>query len=557
VSHLKKEFIKTKNIKEALVKYASKNLIPHSECDFILNKIDTLIKSNASGEFEHFSKDSIKQFLDKQKVINEHIEFTQIYTLALMQKSENRITLEYSIDFGNHETHPSLILSPNSTIPYKLFKPVELLQALYVEINKIKAYNGILLQLFDTSMIKTLKLFVKYLYAGKFVKKVKIPLFDGIEPVILREGKLIYWFKEKEHEGLIIEVDENELLVEYKKPLYGKNGLNAHGQIINTDYAEHADDLQATIDPQSITIEEDNNSKRYISRIRGYIHYDENFLSVDNRIKLQEISRNTSIKDSDDEDNNIEVVVAQHDTTKDSIREGVKLSSETINVEGFVGANSILEASKLDIKGATHQDSKQYTKYAKINRHKGILRCHEANVGLLEGGVIHATKVTVESSLGGAIYAQDVTIGHVKSNLKVYASNSIKIRLVSGEDNIFKISYKDIPILKAKLNHLTEETEDLKYKLRQSKRFNQDNTKILQDEIETIRNEQQKIKESYKNATIAVEQPFKGLNHIIFTIDQEHELHYKTDAKEYNPFHLEIKDDVITLLPPSISITLS
>lgn len=556
MSILQKKSIKTKNIKETLVKYASENLIPHSECDFVINKVDTLVKSNASGEFEHFSKDSIKQFFDKQKIINEHIEFTQIYTLTLMQKSENKITLEYSIDFGKNKTHPTLILSPNSTIAYKLFKPVELLQAIYVEINKIKAYNGILLQLFDASMIKTLKMFVKHLYSGKFVKKVKIPLFDGIEPVTLREGKLIYWFQEKEHEGLIIEVDENELLVEYKKPLYGKNGFNAHGQIINTGYAVHADDLQANIDPQSIAIKEDKNSKRYISLLRGYIHYDKNYLSIDNKIKLQEISRNTSIKDSDDEDNNIEVVVAQHDTTKDSIREGVKLSSETINVEGFVGANSVLEALKLDIKGATHQDSKQYAKYAKINRHKGILRCHEANIGLLEGGVVHATKATVESSLGGAIYAEDITIGHVKSNLKVYASNSINIRLVSGEDNIFKISYKDIPILQAKMDYLTEEIEDLKYKLQQATLSNQDTTKILKDEIKTLRDEQQKIKLSYQNATITVEQPFKGLNHIVFTIDQENELHYKTDAKQYNPFHLEIKDDVITLLPPSISITI-
>ena len=99
-------------------------------------------------------------------------------------------------------------------------------------------------------------------------------------------------------------------------------------------------------------------------------------------------------------------------------------------------------------------------------------------------------------------------------------------------------------------------SEDLKYKLQQATRLHQDSSKILKDEINTLRNEQQKIKESYKNATITVEQPFKGLNHIIFTIDEEHELHYKTDAKEYNPFHLEIKDNIITLLPPSISITI-
>ncbi|MEN4052826.1 MULTISPECIES: flagellar assembly protein A [Sulfurimonas] len=550
-----KELIKTKHIKDALSRYATDNLLPISECDFTINKVETLVQNNRSHEFEHYTKERLLEYLDRDKIINEHVEFAQIYTITAMQKEKQEVELLYSIDYGRYATHPKLILSPKSKIPYKLYKPVELLRLLYIEINKIKASNKILIQLFDEKMKKTLKNFVKYLYASKFTKKVKIPLFEGIEPIISRESKVIFWFKEKEHDSMIIEVDKDEILIEYKKPLYGRNGLNAYGKNIDTVYAQNSD-IHVEIDPKSVRIEEDNNSKRYISINRGYVHYDGVKLSVDNRLRLHEISRNKHIIDTEDEGNNIDIIVAQHDTTKDSIGEGVELVSESIHVEGFVGANSRLEAMQLEIKGATHQDSKQYAKFAKINRHKGTLRCHKAEIGLLEGGIIHATKVNIESSLGGQVYAQDVTIGHTKNNLKVYASNSITVRLASGEDNLFKISYQDIPVLKAKIEYIKQELDDLKYKLEQAKRFKYDNLKLLEDEIASLKAEEKSIKNSYKNATISVEQPFRGLNHIVFTIDKEHELHYKTDAKAYLPFHLKIEENKITLLPPAISLTI-
>jgi hypothetical protein len=551
-----KELIKTKHIKSALERYATDNLIPLSECDFVLNKVETLLKNSRNHEFEHYSKERLVEYLNEETIINEHVEFAQIYTITAMQKESQALELIYSIDYGRYATHPKLILSPESKIPYKQFVPVELLKLLYKEINKIKAYNEILIQLFDEPMKKTLKSFVKYIYAGKFAKKVKIPLFEGIEPLIARDSRLIYWFKEKEkeEEGMVIEVDKDEILIEYKKPLYGKNGLNAHGKNIDSSFAQSHDDAHIEIDPKSVRIEEDKNSKRYISKHKGYVHYDGVKLSVDNRLRLHEISRNKHVIDSDDEENNIDVIVAQHDVTKDSIGEGVELVSECIHVEGFVGAGSRLEAMQLNIDGATHQDSKQYAKFAKINRHKGTLRCHEADISLLEGGIVHGTKVNIESSIGGQIYAQDVIVGHTKNNLKIYASNSITVRLVSGEENLFKINYRDIPILDAKIKFIQEELEDLKYRLDQAKRFKPEEVKLLEDEIASLKVEEKKIVNSYKTATISVEQPFRGLNSIVFTIDENHELRYKTDAKAYLPFHLKIEDEKITLLPPAISL---
>lgn len=545
---VEKKLIKTRYIQEALKSFAEENLILPSECDFTIGKVDTYVKTNASDSFELYKKDILEKHLDKKRIINEHIEFHQVYTITMMKKEVQTLELLYKVDYSKYSTHPSLILSPESKIPSMTLKPVELLKILFKEYNKIKAYHKILINIFDEDMKKYLKLLVKHIYAKKFIKRVKIPLFNGIEPVITRPSELIFWFKEKEHRGEVIEVEGNELLVEYKKPIYGQNGLNVFGEYLDTDFATNVDDLQARVDQNSIKIVETSTSKKYFSKIRGYVHYDGNELTVDNRIKISEISRHRDLVE-DLEDNNIEVVVTQHDTNRDTIKEGVTLVSERIHVDGFVGAKSRLEAVTLKIDGATHQDSNQFAKYATINRHKGVLRCHEAKISLLEGGSVYATSVYIDSSIGGAVYAQDVTIGHVKNNLKVYASNSITVRLVSGEDNLFKINYRDIPILQSKIDFIEKDIEELKYKLQEAKRHSLSRVEDIQKEIQKLKNEKDAIQNSYKTATITIKEPFQGLNTIVFTIDDSHEISFKTEAVAYSPFFLSIQETLITLQP--------
>lgn len=548
------QIFKTKNIQETLALYAEQCLLPVSECDFTIKEVATYIKSNKSNENERCTIKLLEKLTDK-KIINEHISFHQIYTIITVPKKNTTITLEYAINFSEFYAHPKIILSPTSNIPHKNYKPVELLKLLFKEINKIKASHKILINLFDEEMKKTLKILIKYIYAGKFVKKVAIPLFDGIEPIVRQKSKLTLLFQEKIQKNELLEVEKDELLVIYQKPIFGNGGLNAFGENIDNEFSNNIDDLNATVDLESIRIEENNNFKRYYSKFRGYIHYNSKEFSVDNKVRLNEVSRNKEILDKELH-NNIEIIVAQEDSSRDSIKEGVNLVSETIQVDGFVGAKSRLEAVNLKINGATHQDSQQSAKFAKINRHKGILRCHEARIALLEGGTVHATTAIVDACLGGEIHAQDVTINHVKNNLKVYASNSITIRLISGEDNTFEINYTRVPILLRKIELIQENIDELKYQLSQAKLHTSTKINPLKQEINSLRNEIKEIKDSYKTAKISIAQPLRGLNNIIFRINADTQLKYKTEAKAYDDFYLEIRDNFITLHPTEQSCTI-
>ncbi|WP_297441335.1 hypothetical protein [Sulfurimonas sp.] len=547
-----KTFI-THNVTQALKQYEEENLIPSTECDFSIIKLDTYLKSNANQEYELYTKEILQKILNKDKIINENISFKQNYTIEVAAKKKQDIDLNYNINFSEYYTHPKLILYPTSKISYKNYKPIDLLKILFKEFNKIKVSHKILINIFDDEMKKTLKILVKYIYAQKFVKRVAIPLFSGIEPLIARKSELTLLFQEKEQKNELLEVEKNELLVRYQKPLFGKKGLTAFGELIDNEYSHNINDLNAVVDLNSIRIEEDENYKDYYSKVKGYIYYDGKSLRVDNKIRLNEISRNKEIIDKELH-NNIEVIISQEDASRDSIKEGVDLVSETIHVDGFVGAKSRLEAVNLEVKGATHQDSKQIAKFATINRHKGTLRCHEAKISLLEGGVVHATTAIIDSCIGGEIHAQDVTINHVKNNLKVYASNSITIKLVSGEDNTFEINYQKVPVITTKIEYIEKNIEELKYKLSQAKLNNLDKVEDIKKEIQTLREDIKKIEESYKSAKISITQAFRGLNTIIFSIDSDNTIKYKTKNKAYNDFHLEITEELIILHPVEQSI---
>jgi hypothetical protein len=547
--------IKTKDIKLSLQKYASQNAISIKQCDFSLLHIDTYMHSIADDDFQLYNSDIHQLYTNESKMRNQHIRLHQIYTINAKKLVNNILQLDYSVEFDEYNVHPKLIISPKSTIPYKTHKPKEILLLLLKEINKIKAKNNILVKIFDNTMNKNLKSFVSYLYAGKFKKKIKLSLFDGLNPTISRQSKLIMWYKEKNQNHQVIEVEAGELILEYKKGIFGQNGFNAFGEVIDSGYAQNRDDFEYDIDENSIEIVENKDKKMYKSKIKGFVHFSNNLLSIDNKVRMRNLSRiQTSV--TENEDNNIEVHVAQHNTDEDSIGEGVKLQSEVVHITGHVGAKSVLEALDLRIDGATHKTSLQYAKDAVINRHKGTLRCNNAKINLLEGGTVHGSNVEIHTSLGGAVYAENVIINVVKSHLKVYASNSITIKLVTGEDNIFKISYKNVPVVMKKLHYLEQEVEELKYQLEGATKHTASEIPILKQKIKETRLKQDDIKNNVKKAQITIEKPLRGLNTIIFTLDSGDEVVYKTDPILYKPFYIEVNNYNLTLHPVHKTISL-
>lgn len=173
MSEIQNTIIKTKNIYKSMSSFAEEHFTPLNECDFKIKSTATYVKSSSDDDFRQFNEDINEHYKSKDILINQRVEFQQIYTIEASKPTNIDIKLNYSLEIDEYRCEPKIILLPDSHILYKTHKPKETFRTLVKEINKIKAKNGILINIFDEAMIKNLKAFTKYLYEGKFKKELE------------------------------------------------------------------------------------------------------------------------------------------------------------------------------------------------------------------------------------------------------------------------------------------------------------------------------------------------------------------------------------------------
>ena len=242
--------------------------------------------------------------------------------------------------------------------------------------------------------------------------------------------------------------------------------------------------------------------------------------------------------------------------TIQDVQKKEELITSEVCILGDVHEESMIDAYKLTVEGTTSEGSLQYSKYANIYMHQGTLRCHDAKITLLDFGSVHATTVHADTVIGGEIYAQDVTIKHLKGNATVYASNSIAIEHISGKDNKLFINYKEVPILMSKIELIQDDIEELTTSLEQAKKDNSSLEKEIEVEIKRLHQEIEIIQSSTKNAKITIEKPVKTKNMITFQIDDSNVISFETQKETYSAFFLSSQEGRITLQPTAQTITL-
>ena len=547
----------SKNIALSLQEHAQKHHLKAEGLDFTLLGLQTYFKTCHHDSFVKFHDQYKKEYAQSDKIINDHARFIQIYKINIHPKKEQELDLVYRIEFGEFSTHPILVLSPESILPLSDLKELELLKLLHTELNKIKAYEKMLVNLFSSCMLNDLKAFVKKIYKHGFNNEASILLVEGISPKVSEPSKVINHYKEKNKTEKISEVEGSELIITYVKPIYGEAGLNAMGQRISHGATNNLAKIEYKIDKKSISVQENKGEIRYYSKKRGFVSTLNNTLTISNKIVVKDINR-VEGKLTKKEENEVSDIISQTDVTRDGIGEGVELVSKSIHVTGHMGAKSSVEAKDIVIDGATHNTAFVTAKTAKVNRHKGTLRCHKAEINSLEGGTVYATHVKINAALGGQVCAEHVTIKSLKHNLKVFASKSITIERILGEDNHFIIDYRKLPILQSKLQYLTDEHNDLSWKYEDAKKHSPEKLAQLKEELLKKEDEIKAIKLSHYDAVVTIMAPIDGLNTIEFSIpEKQKSLIYRTKiSKTFEPFYIHQSEDKIILEPVGVEIDL-
>ncbi len=552
-----RESIRTRNISETIAEFASETGDRPEEYDFTLEGVTTYINTCHIDSFTRYSTAQREHYKHPDRLIDDRVTFRQSYKIILIKAPLSIIKLDFHIKSDPSNIHPILTLDPSSTIPVKQHAPKELYTLLIHEINKIKALSGILIGIFSETMITDIKSLTKRLYAGTFTEPVSIRLFSGITPKIARPSRLTLHFEEKNQDKQLKEVEVGELLIEYIKPLFGSNGLNAMGRRVKKDEIDNAKFISNTIDTATIEKREDDDKITLFSKKRGFVHYDQSILKISNRLRLQSLKRVES-QVTDQEQNDVEIVVDQKDLTQDTIGEGVHLTSNVIHISGYVADKAVLNSKELVIEGVSHKGSRLFAQEATINRHKGILRCHKATIRLLEGGEVHATEVHIDTALGGKVYADRITIGTVRHHLKAYASTSMIIDRIIGEENLFMIDTQNNPIVQSRLSHMQRDLDSLRDQLKEAKLHSDQDIPQIMEKINAIKEVSKIVKEIPFDAKITIKEKIHGYNTIGFALPTQQEITYHTvEQLKYAPFYISAEEDKITLHPVGVTLTIN
>ena len=552
-----KDVLHTKNIKSSIKDFAEGKGYTYEEFDYTLLGLQTYFKTSEHQAFVKFHDAYKKEYSSKEKLLNSNARFLQLYKIKIHSKKDKKVNLVYRIEEGEFITHPMMVISPDSNLPLDEVDEKTMLKLLYAEINTIKAKEKLLVNVFSECMVKDLRAFVKKIYTNGFTSEETILLCEGIDPEISEPSKVINHYIDKGKKQKVTEVEDSELIITYVKPIYGKSGLNAKGQIIDHGKTNNLAKIEYKIDLESITVQESKTEVRYYSRKKGFVSILKNVLSISNKIVLDRLKR-VEGKVTKKEENEVSVVISQNDVTKDSVGEGVELVSESVHITGHMGAKSHIEAKDVVIEGATHNEAFVTAKHAKINRHKGTLRCHTAEINSLEGGTVYATNVKINAALGGQVCAENVTIKSLKHNLKVFASKSITIERISGEDNHFVIDYRKLPILQSKLQYLTQEHEEIVDKYQDALKHHPTKVAAFKKELVDKEKEIDDIKLCHYNAVVTIMAPVNGLNTIEFVIaEKQTSLIYRTkEAKTFEPFSIRQADDKLILDPVGVELSI-
>ena len=552
-----KDVLHTKNIKSSIKDFAEGKGYTYEEFDYTLLGLQTYFKTSEHQAFVKFHDAYKKEYSSKEVLLKSKARFLQLYKIKIHSKKDKKVNLVYRIEEGEFITHPMMVISPDSNLPLDEVDEKTMLKLLYAELNTIKAKEKLLVNVFSECMVKDLRAFVKKIYANGFTSEETILLCEGIDPEISEPSKVINHYIDKGKKQKVTEVEDSELIITYVKPIYGKSGLNAKGQIIDHGKTNNLAKIEYKIDLESITVQESKTEVRYYSRKKGFVSILKNVLSISNKIVLDRLKR-VEGKVTKKEENEVSVVISQNDVTKDSVGEGVELVSESVHITGHMGAKSHIEAKDVVIEGATHNEAFVTAKHAKINRHKGTLRCHTAEINSLEGGTVYATNVKINAALGGQVCAENVTIKSLKHNLKVFASKSITIERISGEDNHFVIDYRKLPILQSKLQYLTQEHEEIVDKYQDALKHHPTKVAAFKKELVDKEKEIDDIKLCHYNAVVTIMAPVNGLNTIEFVIaEKQTSLIYRTkEAKTFEPFSIRQADDKLILDPVGVELSI-
>ena len=447
---------RTPNVAKTIQKIAQINKVNPHTLDFTILEVFTynrMTDVSAESEWERIENQVLYELDDETALLNPYFEIKQTYEIEV-----------FSLSPSSYNPFPNLSLSVGANaskckvyISIAKGSKIESIENFSMEltnlVNKKKARAGVLVDIFDEMLkdvVSKLNAKVRVDESISFPEKETLLVAEGFEPIATQNDALILHYKDDEksvHDneqvdysarGFVEGVKKDELLIEYIKPKEGVAGRNCRGEYLLPKDPVVAHEVNFNID-ETIRVEEDADSIKYIANESGYITFADNTYIIKREMDIEEISfkRTGSIKSGVDSDVNLSV--NESDAHKDAIGAGMEVEVAEIAINGNVGSNSRVVALKATVGGLTHKTSYMKADILDINVHKGTAVGKKVKITRLEHGTVEAESVEIAQALGGHIHAQDIFIGICASHVRATATKTIEIEKMQGSENIFTI----------------------------------------------------------------------------------------------------------------------
>ncbi len=498
--------VRTGNVAKELMSTASNHKVSVKTLDFRLMDVQTFIRTLSEGDDWTEVNASEIADIEESMYLSPKFEIKQIYEIEIftISNSGELDSLDLSIAGNSTLTVIYLTIKEGSFARYNERFEVEFFEL----IKKRKLRANIMIGIFDSMMYSNLSdIMAKIRVYGeyKFEGQERYIVANGYEPIPTVDDKLILHYSKKYQavneagrvnyakRGYIVSAIENDLLIEYIKPLKGTIGRNVRGEIILPKEPTVRNEPAFTF-TDNILRNDLEKTVEFRARIGGYVTLESGVYDIKSEMDVAEISFRSTGSIDTDLGADVLINVKEKDALKDAIGMGMAVTVHTINVEGSVGQDASVTAHKATIEGQVHSSAIISADELSINVLKGKAFGRDIHVSRLEQGEIEGEKVFVGQAVGGKIRAREVTVELLGSHVKITASKIIEIAKLTGGENTLVID----PLL----NESREMLGDDEQKMKEAKK-----------EVEDIQKEVSFYEDSIKENLTAYEGIKKKLLH--------------------------------------------
>ena len=332
---------------------------------------------------------------------------------------------------------------------------------------------------------------------------------------VYKNGRIDY-----KNKNFLVPVKKGQLLVEFYKPTQGEAGYDVFGNILVQDVGIVIEDIEdVKFTEGSVKKVEEGRVIKIIAEKDGVIIFKNGVYDIDTTVTIDKVDIKTTGNLNAEGDVELEIGRGLSNGVEDTIAAGMKVKGKKVVVNGDVGPKATIKAEEVEIRGSVHKEAFIKAKKAKISICRGTVEADEIEIDLSEHAHLTAkNSVVINKAVATKIFAPKVEIKDVMmSSCITTSSDSVVINNIEGGDNIIAIKPLELPWIKEKYKELLVKEKYAKTMLKTQKnnyltlKAKYDSEK---DKAEAILKTIQKLKErgkSVPNSLLVAMKRFKEL----------------------------------------------